>query len=120
MNINELLEKYDLGETSLEEEKDIRLYFQTNNTDQKLDVYKSYFTFFDIYKNEKVELTIEEPTSSLKRYISMAAAILIAFSTYLLLPSSTTYTTGYGEQKNVRLEDGSNIQLNALSELIIE
>lgn len=119
MTIQELLKKYDLGETSLKEEEQIRIYFQSNEIDPDLNVYKQYFTFFEIYKHESINIPIVEPTFSYWKFGAVAAILIIFFSYYLIGTAEKSYHTNYGESKIVILPDDSEVILNGNSTLIV-
>ena len=53
--INDLIEKYFVGETSLEEEKILRGYFNGSNVDARLATYAPLFQFFE--KEKTIVLT---------------------------------------------------------------
>jgi hypothetical protein len=57
INIEELLEKYFDGETSLEEEKYIIKYFQNDNINENLFKYKPLFNYIDILKTKDIDLS---------------------------------------------------------------
>ncbi len=76
--ICELIEKYFTGETSLEEERILRGYFNGSNVDPRLNTYASLFRFFEkenaivfeeakIPKFESVESKIKPPKFSIPR-----------------------------------------------------
>jgi hypothetical protein len=51
--MNELLEKYFRGETSLAEEKELKQYFLTGNVSPDLEIYRNLFGVFDQELTEK-------------------------------------------------------------------
>lgn len=59
-NVNELLEKYFRGETTLVEEKFLKQYFKT---DQVLPKYEMYRPLFEVFSQE----SLEEPNVSFQR-----------------------------------------------------
>ena len=52
LKIDELLEKYFSGETSLEEENALKHYFSQSETPEKYEKYKGLFNFIDAESNE--------------------------------------------------------------------
>ncbi|HMP30102.1 MAG TPA: hypothetical protein PKD85_10905, partial [Saprospiraceae bacterium] len=46
-NIEELLEKYWNAETTIEEEKQLKAYFQSNDVDDQHKAYSTLFSYFD-------------------------------------------------------------------------
>tara|TARA_R110000772_G_scaffold1210_2_gene4285 strand:+ start:15207 stop:15644 length:438 start_codon:yes stop_codon:yes gene_type:complete len=63
--IESLLKKYLDAETTLQEEDILRDYFNTNDVEPHLKGYKAMFTYFNISKEEKTDMTIELPTTTL-------------------------------------------------------
>jgi len=85
MNIDNLLRKYFDGETSSEEERQLRSYFSSAEVPDHLTVYKPLFAYFDeeIQKKEKEEERVLGKVISLNRrrilYLvsGVAAALLL-------------------------------------------
>ena len=82
--IESLLKKYLDAETTLQEEDVLRYYFNTNDVEPHLKGYKAMFTYFKISKEEKTDMSIELPTTTLtikKRrdysWMRIAASIVI-------------------------------------------
>ncbi|MCB0666584.1 MAG: hypothetical protein KDC80_12200 [Saprospiraceae bacterium] len=80
--IRALLEKYWEGETSLEEEKDLRSYFASSQVAEEFVPYIPLFAFFDEEKHIQMEREIVEPTQDQKggKIINLRWAINIAAS----------------------------------------
>ena len=85
MELNDLrilLKKYEEGETSLQEERDLKEYFNSNEVAQEFIASKSIFNF-DV-ESKKIEYSKEiQLKSKLKRkwaYAGVAASILILMS----------------------------------------
>lgn len=80
-NIEQLLEKYDNGETSLNEEQQLRDYFAQEEVAPHLESYKVMFQYFNTTKQE--HYTKDVPLKPKKTYtyqwISVAAAIVLLF-----------------------------------------
>lgn len=84
MNIEELLNKYFEGETTCEEERQLRQYFAEGMVPEHLEVYRPMFAFFNKKKQEH-NATTPEPsmriTSFRRRLIyslsGLAAGLLI-------------------------------------------
>lgn len=53
--INELLEKYFEGETSISEERTLKSYFNTDAVDEDHELYKSLFSYYSIAQTDKLE-----------------------------------------------------------------
>ncbi len=83
--IEDLLEKYFQGETSIAEEKELKDYFSSPNVAQHLEQYKPMFGYFSQVKEQKS--TQEIPLQTKKRnvtWLSIAASavILLGIGTY--------------------------------------
>ncbi len=89
-NIENLLEKYENGETSLIEEATLKNYFSNEDVASHLEDYKAMFTYFNSNKEERFTKTIP-----LKRkqpnfwWLSIAASVVLMVSIYV---SSNTGT----------------------------
>ncbi|MDR3235467.1 MAG: hypothetical protein LBT48_01915 [Prevotellaceae bacterium] len=80
--IGELIDKYFEGLTSLEEEQELRDYFQQENVPEAYGVYKSIFQYFTSERRqEKQKITVTAPKKMriLLRWTSLAAACLLLF-----------------------------------------
>jgi hypothetical protein len=79
--IESLLKKYLDAGTTLQEEVILRDYFNTNNVEPHLQVYKSMFTYFTISQKEKCNITIKLPTTQKRDYswLRIAASVVIIF-----------------------------------------
>lgn len=82
--INELQEKYWAGETSLEEEKILKAYFENQNNN---GLESEYFAFLKKKKNLKTQLKFEYPQKKIlfsKWWMAAAITVGILFGAYLL------------------------------------
>lgn len=77
-----LLKKYDLGETTLQEEQQLKGYFKNNEVSQEFEVYKKIFTFTHDSKKMEYSKNVTLPSRSNKRwaYTGIAASVLIVLS----------------------------------------
>lgn len=77
-NIKQLLEKYFEGETSLQEEKELKNYFSSENIASELMPYKSMFGYFSNEKTteSKKEIVLEKKSNS-RKWLGMVASIVI-------------------------------------------
>jgi hypothetical protein len=78
VKIENLLEKYFQGETSIAEENELRNYFSSSNVAQHLEQYKPIFGYFSLAKEH--QFTPEIPLQSKKRnvaWISIAASVVV-------------------------------------------
>ena len=76
--IEDLLEKYFQGETSIAEEKELKNYFSSPNVAQHLEQYKPMFGYFSQVKEQKSTQTI--PLKTKKRnvaWLSVAASVVV-------------------------------------------
>jgi hypothetical protein len=78
-NIEQLLEKYFQGETSIAEEKELKAYFSSLNVAQHLEQYKSVFGYFSQAKEQQYKKMIPIPTNKRKKvvWLSLAASVVI-------------------------------------------
>lgn len=94
-NIEKLVEKYLNAETSLQEEKTLKNYFNGGSVAPHLEEYAYMFTYFSMAKDEKYTKTIKlQPKKSKKRnykWLSVAASIALLFSVFLGKPAYDNY-----------------------------
>lgn len=97
-DIDTLLEKYMACESSLEEEKQLRLYFQTKKEfPEKHLKFKYLFRYFEELSKEKSAVKLEEilekskPSLKVKKIIiwAMAASIALLISVFVFNSSKT-------------------------------
>jgi uncharacterized membrane protein YukC len=84
-NIEKLLEKYDNGETTLQEEQQLKNYFSKETVAPHLEVYKPMFVYFLQTQNEQFTKTIplqSKKTYTLYKWISVAAIAILMFAVY--------------------------------------
>ena len=74
-----IIEKYFRGETSIDEENELRNYFSSSDVAQHLEQYKPIFGYFSLAKEQK--LTQDIPLQSKKRNVawllSIAASVVV-------------------------------------------
>tara|TARA_R100001369_G_scaffold20091_1_gene36725 strand:+ start:225106 stop:225555 length:450 start_codon:yes stop_codon:yes gene_type:complete len=84
MEFNEiklLLEKYEEGETSLTEEKQLKEYFTSEEVPKELEIYKNTFQFAKNSKNIQLERPVTVNRNFSKYwYAGIAASILLLLS----------------------------------------
>lgn len=85
-DIDNILEKYFEGESSLEEEKILRDYFGQKDIEERHKIYAPMFNFF----TEEREETL--PTTKKKKKLPVYVWISIAASLLLLLTVKSVYT----------------------------
>jgi hypothetical protein len=86
--IENILEKYFQGETTIAEEKELKEYFSSPNVAQHLEQYQPIFGYFSQVKQQKS--TQEIPLQSKKRnvaWLSIAASVvvLLGIGTYFFM-----------------------------------
>ncbi len=85
MELNDLrglLQKYELGETSPEEERDLKEYFSANDVPQEFQVFKKIFNFTKQSKRIEYSNNIQLTSNPLRKwaYSGIAAGFLIIMS----------------------------------------
>ena len=84
--IEKLLEKYDNGETTLQEEQQLKNYFSQEVVAPHLEVYKPMFVYFLQTQKEQFTKTIPlqpKKTYTLYKWISVAAIAVLMFAVYI-------------------------------------
>jgi hypothetical protein len=84
-NIEKLLEKYDNGATTLQEEQQLKNYFTQETVAPHLEVYKPMFQYFVITQEEQFTKDIPlkpSKTYTLYKWISVAAVAVLMFGVY--------------------------------------
>ena len=84
--IEKLLEKYDNGETTLQEEQQLKSYFSQETVAPHLEVYKPMFVYFLQTQKEEFTKTIPlqpKKTYTLYKWISVAAIAVLMFAVYI-------------------------------------
>ncbi len=84
-NIEELLERYENGETTLHEEQQLKDYFSQETVAPHLEVYKPMFAYFLQNQQEAYakDLPLKPNRTFNYRWISAAAVVLIMLGIYL-------------------------------------
>jgi len=94
-NIEKLLEKYDSGETTLQEEQQLKHYFTQETVAPHLDVYKPMFQYFTLTQQEQFTKDIPlkpRKTYKLYQWISVAAIAVLMFGVYIQVNKSNEPT----------------------------
>ena len=83
--IEQLVEKYENAETTLQEEATLRNYFLSGNVAPHLEEYQMMFTYFRASQDETYNKTFEFNTQKKRNYkwLSIAASIVLLFSIYM-------------------------------------
>ncbi|MBW1658755.1 hypothetical protein [Flavobacterium quisquiliarum] len=113
--IEDILEKYFQGETSIAEENQLKEYFSSSNVAQHLEQYKPMFGYFSLAKEQKS--TYEIPLQSKKRnvaWLSIAASavVLLGIGTYFFV-SEKNDTTAVASQTELGTYDDPEEALKA-------
>ena len=75
--VESLLSRYDSGQSTKEEEQELRLFFAKDGVPEHWTHYKMLFSFFEQeHQTQSVKTFIPPKTRPLKSWISVAAAIL--------------------------------------------
>ena len=90
--IEELLEKYLEGTTSLEEERILKNFFASDNIPSHLESYKSLFGYYKMNKQEtSKEFIIPKKRNNYIKWFGVAASIVfVTMITFMYLENNTT------------------------------
>lgn len=83
-DIEKLLVKYENGETSLKEERQLKSYFSQENVAPHLEMYKSMFAYFSVNQKEQFTKDVPLKTKRIRNYkwISVAAVAVLMVGFY--------------------------------------
>ncbi|HKK11488.1 MAG TPA: hypothetical protein VJ945_01570 [Flavobacteriaceae bacterium] len=83
-SIEKLLEKYDNGETTLKEEKQLQAYFAQDEIPPHLESYKVMFQYFNRTKQERYtkDVQLKTRTYTLYRWMAVAAVTVLMFAVF--------------------------------------
>lgn len=92
-NIENLLEKYENGETSLKEEQVLKNYFKNDTVAPHLEMYKSMFAYFLVNQQEQFTKDVPLKTKRIFNYkwISVAAVAVLMLGFYFNEPIVSSY-----------------------------
>ena len=89
--VEQLLEKYFQGETTIAEEKQLKAYFSSNDVAPHLAKYQALFGYFEIQKGTQFEqkLPLQPRKQSTVKWIGIAASFVVLFglATFYFYPS---------------------------------
>jgi len=91
--IEDILEKYFQGETTIAEEKELKEYFSSPNVAQHLEQYKPMFGYFSQVKQQKSTQNIPLKTKNRNvAWLSIAASVVVLLSigTYFYVSEKNT------------------------------
>ncbi len=91
-NIEQLLEKYENGETTLKEEQQLKDYFSQETVEPHLEMYKPMFQYFLVTKQERFTKAVPLKTKKKFNYkwISVAAVAVLMFGVYIKFSNPVT------------------------------
>jgi hypothetical protein len=83
-NIDDLLEKYNNGETTLKEEQQLKDYFSQETVAPNLEVYKPMFNYFVVNKQEQFTkiVALKSKNNFNYKWLSVAAVAVLMFGFY--------------------------------------
>mgnify|MGYP003555349020 FL=1 len=89
--VEQLLEKYFQGETTIAEEKQLKAYFSSNDVAPHLAKYQALFGYFETQKGTQFEqkLPLQPRKQSTVKWIGIAASFVVLFglATFYFYPS---------------------------------
>ena len=87
-NIEELLVKYENGETTLNEEQQLKDYFSQDTVEPHLEMYKPMFAYFLVNQQEQFTKDVPLKTKKIEIYkwISVAAVAVLMLGFYFNSP----------------------------------
>ena len=93
--VEQLLEKYFQGETTIAEEKQLKAYFSSNDVAPHLAKYQSLFGYFETQKETQFEqkLPLQSRKQNTVKWIGIAASFVVLFglATFYFYPSEPKY-----------------------------
>ncbi len=91
-SIEKLLEKYDNGETTLKEEKQLQAYFAQDEVAPHLESYRVMFQYFNKTKQEHFtkDVPLKSKTYNLYKWISVAAVAVLMLTVFTQFDSKKT------------------------------
>lgn len=117
-NIDNLLEKYNNGETTLKEEQQLKNYFSKETVAPHLEEYKPLFNHFLVNQKERfakeVPLTaesIESKNASNYKWLYVAAAAVLMLGVYFNSPKADLGTYSENETQLAYNEVKQSLQL---------
>ena len=110
-NIENLLEKYENGETSLKEEQQLKDYFSQETVAPHLEMYKPMFNYFLVSQKEQFtkQLPLETKKAFNFKWLSVAAVAVLMLSIYVFKPNNLGETT---------ITDAEKVEINNAKEAL--
>ncbi|MDO6597015.1 hypothetical protein Q4512_08815 [Oceanihabitans sp. 2_MG-2023] len=113
-NIEELLEKYDNGETSLIEEQQLKNYFKQETVAPHLEMYKPMFAYFSVSQEEQFtkDVPLKTNKNNLYKWISVAAVAVLMLGFYFKSPLTSAEDLGtYDDPEMAYLEVKKSLEM---------
>ncbi len=115
--MDDLIEKYFEGETSLQEEKLIREYFENGNIQERHQAYAPMFGFLT-QERKKVSVTARKKKKlPLFAWASIAASIVLLLSVRIFLSSQQGTNVSVVYVNGVKISDSQTINKQALNSI---
>lgn len=121
-NIEKLLEKYFEGETTISEEKELKVYFTGENVPSHLERYRDLFQYFS--KESSLTATKDLNIGSITKrktyaWVGIAASVALIAGIFLTKSSPAPEELGTYEDPEIALHETKRI-LNMVSQLMNE
>ena len=112
-NIEQLLEKYDNGETTLQEEQQLKSYFSQETVAPHLEMYKPLFTYFLVNQQEQFtkDVPLKSNRTNLYKWISVAAVAVLMLGVYFNRPISQEELGTYEDPEMAYNEVKKSLQM---------
>jgi len=113
-NIEQLLEKYNNGETSLKEEQQLKDYFKQETVAPHLEMYKPMFAYFSVSQEEKFtkDVPLKSNKNNLYKWISVAAVAVLMLGFYFKSPLTSAEDLGtYDDPEMAYLEVKKSLEM---------
>ncbi len=95
--IKQLLEKYNQGETTLEEEAQLKSFFLNEKVPQNLQPYSSLFTYFADNKKEAFAKSLKfkpkQQKSRVYKWLAVAAVVVLMLGIFFKTPLQNNYNS---------------------------
>lgn len=117
-NIEQLIEKYENAETTLQEEQQLKHYFSQETVEPHLEVYKPMFAYFLHTQNEEFTKDVPlkpEKTNTLYQWISVAAVAILMVGLYFAQVNTEPRTLADLNQEELQTYDQAMEALALLS-----
>ncbi|MFB9052580.1 hypothetical protein ACFFVB_05760 [Formosa undariae] len=94
-SIEHLLEKYENGETTLQEEQQLQTYFSQDNIEPHLEVYRPLFAYFKASKQETFnkDIPLKSNKKPIYTWLSVAAIAVLMLGFYFKSTQNITPTS---------------------------